>query len=308
MSVAVDQRAALVALLRAKVRGYTWHDIASEVWVAGDALALWHELVAGDGLVPDPRAEAELAAAREDILHWQDEGLRLVSILDDDFPARLRDIREAPPFLFASGSLAPVDPGMSVVGSRKASERGHQIARAAAEMLVAKGLTVIAGLAEGIDTTAHETALRADGRTVAFIGTGITRYYPARNRDLQNEIARRGLVLSQFWPDAAPTRHSFPIRNSAMSGYGMGTIVVEAGETSGTRIQARVAVEHGRPVILTDMVAERTKWGAALVGRPGVHVVTGSDDLDRTIDEVLDQQNALGRALDAFVGFAPATG
>jgi len=305
MSPDVEQHAALVALLRAKVRGYTWHDVATDVWMVGDAMALWRDRATGDGLVADPRTGAELASAREDVLRWRDQGLRLISILDEDFPARLRDIREAPPFLFASGHLTPDDAGMSVVGSRKASDRGHQVARAAAQILADKGLTVIAGLAEGIDTTAHETALEAGGRTVAFIGTGITRHYPARNRALQEEIARRGLVLSQFWPDAAPTRHSFPIRNSAMSGYGMGTIVVEAGETSGTRIQARVAVEHGRPVILTDMVAERTRWGAALVGRPGVRVVTGAGDLSRTIDEVLDQQDALGRALDAFAGFAP---
>jgi DNA processing protein len=305
MSPGVEQQAALVALLRAKVRGYTWHDIATEAWIAGDAASLWRDLTAGDALVPDPRAEAELAVARRDVLRWQSDGLRFLSILDGEFPARLRDIREAPPFLFASGTLLANDFGMSVVGSRKASERGHQVARAAARILVDKGLTVIAGLAEGIDTTAHETALECNGRTVAFIGTGITRHYPARNRGLQEEISRRGLILSQFWPDAPPTRHSFPIRNGAMSGYGMGTIVIEAGETSGTRIQARVAVEHGRPVILTDVVARGTKWGAALVGRPGVHVVSGVDELSRTIDHVLDQQSALGRAMDAFSNSTP---
>jgi DNA processing protein len=231
--------------------------------------------------------------------------LHFVTVLDEDYPDRLRDIRETPPFLFSAGALQPDDRGMSVVGSRKASERGHQIARSAAEILAARGLSVIAGLADGIDTTAHRTALDAGGRTVAFLGTGIRQYYPAHNRALQDEIAERGLVLSQFWPDAPPTKQSFPIRNASMSGYGMGTIVVEAGETSGTRIQARLAVEHGRPVILTDVVAASTNWGAALVGRPGVHVVRSAADLGDTIDRVLEEQAALGRALAELGAIAP---
>ncbi|WP_098463727.1 DNA-processing protein DprA [Isoptericola jiangsuensis] len=302
---AVDQAAATVALLRAKVRGHGWNSLATEIWYAGDAVRVWKELVEGDSLVPDPRDSQLLDEARDDVLRWEKDGLRFLTVLDPDFPSRLRDIREVPPFLFAEGALVPEDRGMSVVGSRKASERGHQIAGAAAELLVSKGLTVIAGLAAGVDTAAHRAALAVGGRTAAFIGTGITRAYPATNRKLQAEIGRRGLVLSQFWPDAEPSKSAFPIRNTAMSGYGMGTIVVEAGETSGTRIQARVAVEHGRPVILTDMVAERTQWGAALVGRPGVHVVTGIDDLDKTIDEVLDAQASLALALEAIGSVAP---
>lgn len=305
MTTAVDQAAALVALLRARPQGLTWNEIATEVRFAGDALAVWNERTDAGALVEDPRNVATYEEARQQVLLWEQQGLRMVSVLDPAYPSRLLDIRETPPFLFVKGSLLPDDPGMSVVGSRRASARGHEIAEVAAGLLVDKGLTVIAGLAAGIDTTAHRTALAGGGRTVALIGTGITRYYPAENRALQDEIASRGLVLSQFWPDAPPTRQSFPIRNTAMSGYGMGTIVIEAGETSGTRIQARVAVEHGRPVILTDMVAEGTKWGRELVDRPGVHVVSGAADLDRTIDVVLDEQAALSRVLDSLEAVAP---
>ncbi len=104
------------------------------------------------------------------------------------------------------------------------------------------GITVISGLAAGIDTAAHVAALDAGGRTVAVLGTGINRVYPAANRELQERIACEGLVLSQFWPDAAATKKSFPLRNATMSGYGRVTIVGEAGETSGARIQARVCV------------------------------------------------------------------
>lgn len=305
MTTALDQTAALVALLRARLPRMTWNDIATDILFSGDAVEVCRRRLSDEGLVADPRVDAAIDEARQQVLAWQRDGLRLITVLDPEFPQRLLDIRETPPFLFAAGTLLPDDRGMSVVGSRKASTRAHQIAGAAAELLVDKHLTVIAGLAAGIDTIAHRTALDAGGRTVAFIGTGITKHYPPVNRALQDEISDRGLVLSQFWPDAPPTRRSFPIRNASMSGYGMGTIVVEAGETSGTRIQARVAVEHGRPVILTDMVVEATEWGTALVGRPGVHVVASTSELDETIDRVLDEQSALTHALDSLGDFTP---
>jgi DNA processing protein len=144
--------------------------------------------------------------------------------------------------------------------------------------LVSAGITVVSGLAAGIDTAAHTAALDAGGRTVAVLGTGINRVYPAVNRDLQERIACESLVVSQFWPDAAATKKSFPLRNATMSGYGRATIVVEAGETSGARIQARVGVEHGRPVILRDRVVQANEWAAALQHRPGVHIVSSVDE------------------------------
>jgi DNA processing protein len=144
-----------------------------------------------------------------------------------------------------------------------------------ARALVARKMTVVSGLARGIDTAAHRAALDAGGRTVAVIGTGIGRAYPAENHALQDEIASRGLVLSQFWPDASPDKRSFPMRNATMSGYGLATVVVEAGEKSGARIQARVAVEHGRQVILTDRVVARNTWARELLG-PRPRRVMGS--------------------------------
>jgi DNA processing protein len=121
---------------------------------------------------------------------------------------------------------------------------------------------------------------------VAVIGTGITRYYPAANRALQERIAADGLVLSQFWPDAAPTKQSFPMRNAVMSGYGHATIVIEAGEHSGARIQARQAIAHGRPVVLTDLVVKATTWSAGLIGRPGVHVAGSTAEIMEIAEDV----------------------
>jgi DNA processing protein len=158
-------------------------------------------------------------------------------------------------------------------------------------------VTVLGGLALGIDTAAHRAALEAGGRTVCVIGTGIGRAYPAQNRDLQEEIAARGLVLSQFWPDAPPQRHNFLMRNATMSGYGLATVVVEAGEQSGSRAQARIAVEHGRPVILTSLVVDRNDWARALVGRPGVHVAGRLQAVLDVVDHLIEEPAAVGAAL-----------
>lgn len=291
-----SERAALLALLRLRPGNLTWPEIATEVAFSGSAVSVLQERTS-DGLLPDPAVVEALAAAMAEISEWKQAGLRLLTVLDQDYPRRLLDIRETPPFLFASGHVIPDDMGMSVVGSRRASEAGLSMANAAAELLVRKGLTVIAGLAAGIDTAAHRAALNAGGRTVALIGTGINRSYPAENRVLQSEVEERGLVLSQFLPDAPPTRHSFPMRNATMSGYGHATIVVEAGETSGTRIQARLATQHGRPVILSHAVAEKTQWGSALAQRRGVYVVRSLEDLERAMDHVLGEQHALKLAL-----------
>jgi DNA processing protein len=209
----------------------------------------------------------------------------------------VRDIQEAPPFLFARGRRVDDDVAVSVVGSRKASDRGIQMATSISEALVSMNVTVIAGLAAGIDTAAHETALRKGGRTVAVIGTGINQHYPAANRKLQDRIAREGMLLSQFWPDAPPQQHNFPMRNAVMSGYGVATVVVEAGEHSGARTQARMAVHHGRPVILTDLVVNSTEWGKELFDRPDVYLASSIDDVTKVVDELIQRPAELGAVL-----------
>lgn len=156
---------------------------------------------------------------------------------------------------------------------------------------------VISGLAAGIDTAAHTAALGEGGRTVAFIGTGSNFYYPPKNRELQDSIADFGLVLSQFWPESPPQKHTFLMRNALMSGYGLATIVVEAGETSGARAQARMAVAHGRPVILTDTVVERNEWARTLMQRPGVHRVASLKELGPIVDEIRSEPQRTEQAL-----------
>jgi len=289
-----DEHAALVALLRAQPDGLSWPEIAAELLEAGSAVEIWDRHAPAPALIDLPD-EITPDSVAEDLRAWQAHGYRLLSILDDDYPVRLRGVQQAPPVIFTLGFVVADDPAVSVVGSREASAAGLTMAADLARALTARHLTVVSGLARGIDTAAHQAALDAGGRTVAIIGTGIGRVYPAENRGLQNEIANRGLVLSQFWPDATARKHTFLMRNATMSGYGLATVVIEAGETSGARAQARMAVEHGRQVILTNQVVTQNPWAQRLVGRPGVHVASSVDDVMRIVEQVVTMWDDLRR-------------
>jgi DNA processing protein len=288
--VKLEERAALVALLQVRPQGMRWGEITADVVEAGSALEVWHRLVPPT-LMSAPGELDPLDAATRDIQTWSTQGHTMLTVLDGAYPSRLRGVHQAPPVLFARGSVLPEERAVSVVGSRKASDRGLAVAAGVARELVARDLTVVAGLALGIDTAAHRAALESGGRTVAIIGTGINKVYPAANRELQEEIATGGLLLSQFWPDAPAQKHTFLMRNATMSGYGLATVVVEAGEHSGARAQARLAVEHGRPVILTDMVVSANHWARELVGRPGIYVARGLSDVTATVDRLISGES-----------------
>lgn len=292
----IEEQAALVALLRARPQGMKYPALTAAVLESGSAVEARESLEPQELFVSVAR-QAELDEAQRDLALWADQGLAFWTILDDRYPARLREIHQAPPFLFARGRQVDEDVAVSVVGSREASTRGIKMTRGIAEALVALDVTVIAGLAAGIDTAAHESTLACGGRTVAVIGTGINKQYPATNRALHEQIAERGLLISQFWPDAPPQKHTFLMRNATMSGYGIATIVVEAGEYSGARAQARMAVEHGRPVILTDLVLEKTKWAGDLVDRPGVHLARSIDDVVQTVRHLIEWPREMRDAL-----------
>jgi DNA processing protein len=295
-----DEQAAMVALLQTRPEGMRWPEIAAEVLEAGSACEVWRRLMPAALLQP-PGQPDPLDLAGQDLRRWAGQGLGIVTILDAGYPARLRGIHQAPPILFARGALLADDPAVSVVGSRKASSQGLDIGAGVARGLISRGVTVVAGLAVGIDTAAHRAALAAGGRTVAVIGTGINKAYPAGNRELQEEIAGRGLLISQFWPDAPPQKQNFLMRNATMSGYGLATVVVEAGEHSGARAQARIALEHGRPVILTEMVVTRNEWAQSLVSRPGIHVAGSLRAVLEAVDRLIEERAALGDELRPFV-------
>jgi len=267
----------LTLLALCAVKGASWHAIARAARRPEDldALANGHSversteaektahliLAARDSLaeyIERAKREVEAAQARA--------GARLVTALDDDYPANLRLIYNPPPFLFVRGELRPDDPrSVAVVGTREASEAGLRRARKMAAALVAEGVTVVSGLARGIDTAAHEATLEESGRTIAVIGTGILRTYPSENRDLADEIARRGAVVSQFWPSQPPAKYTFPRRNVTMSGISQGTVVIEASRTSGAKLQARYAVDHGKLVFLVDSLVTDQPWAQKML-------------------------------------------
>lgn len=224
------------------------------------------------------QADDEKVAA-SDLERWDRAGIRMISVLDREYPSNLRMIHQRPPMLFLRGTLDPRDAvSVAVVGTRQATPRGLDQARELAVGLAARGVPVISGLAAGIDTAAHTGALAEGGRTVAVIGTGIDRAYPARNTTLQEEIAAKGLVISQFLPGAPPTKASFPMRNAVMSGYALATVVIEAAYQSGARMQARLALQHGRHVFLMRSLLQHD-WARGYASRPGVTVVSNADDV-----------------------------
>jgi DNA processing protein len=227
------------------------------------------------------------------VVWWREklDGLdaRLVTVADDAYPANLRMIHDHPPFLFIRGSLEPTDDrAISVVGTRQASDEGVHAAQRIAGALAQRGITVVSGMAEGIDTAAHTGALNAGGRTLAVFGTGIGRVYPASNRALARAISASGATLSQFWPDMAPSRWSFPVRNIVTSGLSVGTVVVEAGPTSGARQQAQHALRHGKRLFLLQRLVEHQPWARELMRTPGVVAIDDVDEIVSAIEVELD--------------------
>ncbi|MGW6599170.1 DNA-processing protein DprA [Streptomyces sp. NPDC055036] len=280
------ERAALVALLRRGDR--SWSEITDQVEVVGSARTVLEDVLdtTGQGSLFDTQPPADLDAGIAEIAAWEREGMRLVTILDEDYPLYLRLVHQRPPFLFLRGASVEDDLRVAVVGTRTPTPEGVAHARAIAGGLAERGVTVVSGLAAGIDTAAHGTALAVGGRTVGVIGTGLRRSYPAQNARLQQEIAERGLLLSQFWPDSPPTKASFPMRNAVMSGYSLATVVVEAAYRSGARMQARLALEHGRRVFLMRSLMTH-EWAREYASRPNTTVIDGPDDVFTELDSLV---------------------
>jgi DNA processing protein len=219
------------------------------------------------------RVDTELAAAAA-------VGARLVTVMDKGYPANLRLIPNLPPFLFYRGEVREVDTrSVAVVGTRQPSEAGLARAALMSRLLAERGVTVTSGLARGIDTAAHRAALTSGGRTIAVLGTGITRCYPAENRDLAEEITASGALVSQFWPTRSAGRDTFPRRNVVTSGISQGTVVIEASSTSGAKMQARLAIEHGKKVFLVRSLVTSQRWARDYVSRRGAIEVAEVDEV-----------------------------
>jgi DNA processing protein len=252
-------------------------DLCQAVITEKSAAAARSRAVLREGLRDRPalatRVSAELAAA-------SDAGATLVTVLDPGYPANLRLIPNLPPFLFCRGELSDDDArSVAVVGTREASEAGIRRAASMSRRLAEAGVTVVSGLATGIDTAAHRAALEAGARTIAVLGTGITRCYPGENRDLAEAITASGALVSQFWPTSHPSRHTFPRRNVVTSGISQGTVVVEAPSRSGAKMQARIALDHGKKVFLISSLVASEPWARDYVEHRGAIEVAGADEV-----------------------------
>ncbi|GGZ19545.1 DNA-processing protein DprA [Streptomyces nitrosporeus] len=249
-------------------------DIPEDSAIARKNLTLLREALAS---IDDARARVatELEAAEK-------ASARLVTVLDPEYPANLRLVPNLPPFLFHLGDLEERDArSAAVVGTRNASEDGLRRAARMARLLVEENVVIYSGLAKGIDTAAHTATLDAQGRTVAVMGTGIAaKIYPAQNKGLAARIvAEGGAVLSQFWPTSGPATWTFPRRNVVTSGSTMGSIVIEASSTSGAKMQARIAHEHGKQVFLIKSLATSELWAAKMIEEGKAVEVSDLDDV-----------------------------
>ncbi len=220
-------------------------------------------------------------------------GVELVTEIDDRYPESLGELPDRPLWLFCKGAVDP-GPGVAVVGSRRATRYGLDVARTIGGRVAQAGWTVVSGLAAGVDTAAHNGAVDVAGTTTAVLGSGIDVWYPRRNRALGEQIiADGGAVVSEFPPGIAPEPWRFPARNRIISGLSDVVIVVEAAARSGALITARLALEHGRTVMaVPGDLSRETSAGTNLLIRDGAHPLT--------------ELGALVEELELMMGPAPA--
>ncbi len=215
-------------------------------------------------------------------LHWaEDPEQHILTLADEAYPAALLEIADPPNVLYLRGNPELLQqPGLAIVGSRNATPQGLQTAHGFARTLAGQGLTIISGLALGIDAAAHQGALAANGNTIAVIGTGADRIYPARNKELALQIAEQGLIVSEFPLGTPVLAANFPRRNRIISGLSRGVLVVEAAPESGSLITARLAGEQGREVFaIPGSIHSPLARGCHKLIRQGAKLVETADDI-----------------------------
>ena len=208
-------------------------------------------------------------------------GAAVLTLDDQEYPTQLREIHDPPTALYVWGKLEPRDRhAIGVVGSRRTSHYGLECAKKLSYQIAHSGLTVVSGLARGIDTAAHQGALAAKGRTVAVLGAGLNHLYPAENQALAEKIATSGALVTEFPMDTTPDRQTFPMRNRIISGWGFGLLVVEAGYNSGALISASQAAEQGRNLYAIPGPIDRpTSHGTNRLIQQGAKLVMSVGDI-----------------------------
>lgn len=208
------------------------------------------------------------------------KGFRIVTMADRHYPRLLMEIPDPPPYFYVAGNLPATAEAIAMVGSRNATGYGLSICRRLSRGLAARGITVVSGLALGIDTAAHRGALEGGGKTVAVLGSGLANVYPRKNRRLFEAVCDSGAVISEFDLYAEPEAHHFPKRNRIISGMTLGTVVVEAAKRSGSLITARLAAEQNREVFAVPGSIDSFKsTGTHSLIQQGAKLVTGTNDI-----------------------------
>lgn len=223
------------------------------------------------------RRGADLDRIVEDI---DRQGIQALTWEDEAYPSRLKEIEQPPPVLYIRGEFLPEDVfAVAIVGTRRVTAYGRQVTEELAGYLGASGLTVVSGLARGVDALAHSSSLQAGGRTLAVLGSGVDRIYPPEHRLLAEKIRERGAILSDYPPGTAPDASNFPPRNRIISGLSLAVVVVEAGETSGALITAEFAASQGREVFAVpgNILAPMSKGTNRLIQQGAQPLLTPQD-------------------------------
>lgn len=232
-----------------------------------------------------------------DALHRQ--GLTLVTWDDPAYPRRLKEIDQPPPVLYVRGEISEEDQwSVAIVGTRRASAYGRQAADELAAALARRGITVVSGLARGIDAIAHQAALKAGGRSLAVLGSGVDTIYPSEHRRLAEQMSQQGALVSDYPPGTPPEAANFPPRNRIISGLSLGVVVIEAGESSGALITASFASEQGRAVFaLPGSIYAMQSKGTNRLIREGAHIYLDVADLLEVLDLGQVSQQRAARAV-----------
>ncbi len=221
-----------------------------------------------------------------ELAYMEKEGIHPLCHGDKTYPGSLRNIYDPPPVLYRKGDPRPCDANaVAIVGSRRCSLYGLQMAERLAFDLAERGITVVSGMARGIDSAAHRGALKARGRTIAVMGSGFRHVYPPESKKLARAISESGAVLTEYSSDTLPLRGNFPQRNRIISGMSMGVVVVEAARKSGAMITVNLALEQGKEVFAVPGRADiSTSGGTNLLIQNGAKLVTGVDDILEELD------------------------
>jgi DNA processing protein len=240
--------------------------------------------------VADGRA---LVAAEGEMKRVAEAGGSVIAFEDEEYPERLREIYDPPAVLWLRGSVELLSrAGIAVVGTRQPSPYGAGMAELLSRDLANRRLTIFSGMARGVDTAAHKGAIDAGGKTVAVWGTGIDVVYPKENKKLAESIvASGGTIVSEYPLGTFPAPQNFPVRNRILSGMSIGVLVIEAGEYSGTRITARLAMEQNRDVFaVPGNVTNKNAWGPNTLIKQGAKLTASWEDVWEDLPSVVRQQ------------------